>query len=52
MRTDVIGRIHNDLEVFQSCLEGGAISKGGAVEEIGEVLDSLLLRAKPERGSV
>ena len=42
---DVIGCIHLDSEVFKSSVEGGALSKGRAAEEVRDVLDCILSRA-------
>lgn len=42
----VIGAIHNQPEIFEACFEGHPLGGGKAVEEIGEVLDSLLSEAK------
>jgi CO dehydrogenase maturation factor len=44
---DVIGCIHYDPEVFKSSMEGSALDKGRAADEIRDVLGSLLPRAKP-----
>ncbi len=41
---DVIGHIHFDAEVFKSSVEGGVPGKGRAVEEIREVLGTILSR--------
>jgi CO dehydrogenase maturation factor len=44
---DIIGCIHYDEEIFQSCLEGHIIVNGKAGEEIIGVFDSLVSKANP-----
>jgi len=44
---DMIGCIHYDAGIFQSCLEGLSFGKGKAGEEIIDVFDSLVSRANP-----
>ncbi len=44
---DVIGSIHHDPEIFEACLEGRpllSLLNARARDEVGEILDSLLLR--------
>jgi len=43
---DIIGCIHYDVEIFQSCLEGLSLGKGKAGEEIRDVLGSLFSRTE------
>jgi CO dehydrogenase maturation factor len=45
---DMIGCIHYDEGIFQSCLEGRGFSKGKASEEIIDVFDALISRADPD----
>ena len=47
MCIEMIGCIHYDAEIFQSCLEGRSFGKGKAGEEIIDVFDSLVLKAHP-----
>jgi len=47
MGIDMIGCIHYDAEIFQSCLEGRSFGKGKAGEEIIDVFDSLVSKANP-----
>ena len=47
MGIDMIGCIHYDAEIFQSCLEGLSLGKGKASEEIIDVFDSLVSKANP-----
>ena len=47
MGIDMIGCIHYDAEVFQSCLEGRSFGKGKSGEEIIDVFDSLVSKANP-----
>ena len=37
----VIGAIHQDPEIFESCLEGRPIRGGAAAEDVGKILDFL-----------
>jgi CO dehydrogenase maturation factor len=48
---EIIGCIHQDPEIFMSSLEGGALNGGGAMEEIKDVLDSLLLEVRRKQGN-
>ena len=41
---DVIGVIHLDQQVFESCLEGRPLSGGGAQQEAGQLLEAILSR--------
>jgi CO dehydrogenase maturation factor len=41
----VVGCVHFDPEIFESSIEGGAIGKGRAAEEMGEILDRILVEA-------
>jgi CO dehydrogenase maturation factor len=41
---EVAGIIHHDPEIFEACLEGRALVKGRAAEDVGKILDSLLSR--------
>jgi CO dehydrogenase maturation factor len=47
MGIDMIGCIHYDAEIFQSCLEGRIFGKGKAGEEIIDVFDSLVSKVNP-----
>jgi len=47
MGINMIGCIHYDPGIFQSCLEGLSFGKGKAGEEIVDVFDSLVSRAHP-----
>ena len=47
MGIDMIGCIHYDPGIFQSCLEGLSFGKGKAGEEIIDVFDSIILKANP-----
>jgi CO dehydrogenase maturation factor len=49
MGIDVIGCIHHDTAIFQSCLDGSPLDKGTGVDEIIEVFDSIVLRAHSGR---
>jgi len=42
---NVVGCVHFDPEIFESSIEGGALGKGRAAEEMGEALDCMLARA-------
>ena len=44
---DMIGCIHYDEEIFNSCLEGRTLEKGKAGEEIVNVFDSLVSKSRP-----
>ena len=47
MGIDMIGCIHYDPGIFQSCLEGLSFGKGKAGEEIIDVFDSIVSSANP-----
>jgi CO dehydrogenase maturation factor len=47
MGIDMIGCIHYNAEIFQSCLAGHIFGKGKAGEEIIDVFDSLVSKANP-----
>ena len=49
MGIDMIGCIHHDSAIFQSCLDGSPLSKGTGVDEIVDVFDSIVSRAHPAR---
>jgi CO dehydrogenase maturation factor len=41
---DLIGSIHYDPRIFEACMVGNALGEGKAAEEVGRILDSLLLK--------
>jgi CO dehydrogenase maturation factor len=45
---DVIGCLHFDPEVFESSMEGRALGRGRAAEEMGEVFDNILSQARSQ----